>query len=151
MLKLVKMEQEEFDIIRGRIISDYAKEKVSVGHWQEDEAIELSKETFDKILKNGVDTENHYIMAVYEDEEKKVGFVWFNIFDEAVFVNDLFIYEDFKNKDYELQFVEALENKVADLGAKKINLHTFGYKEGEIAIYSKMGYEITDIYMTKKI
>jgi GNAT superfamily N-acetyltransferase len=145
------MEEKEFNIIKGRIISDYAKEKVSVGHWQKDEAIELSKETFDKILKNGVDTDNHYIMTVYEDEEKKIGFVWFNIFKETVFLNDLCIYDDFKGKGYEIQFVEALENRVAELGAKKINLHSFGYKEGEIAIYSKMGYEITDIYMTKKI
>ncbi len=133
------------------MISDYAKEKVRVGHWQEDEAIELSKETFEKILKNGADTSNHYIMKAYEDEEKKIGFIWFNVFDDSVFVNDLCVYDDFKGKDYELQIVEALEEKAAKIGAKKINLHSFGYNEGAVATYRKMGYEITDVYMNKKI
>lgn len=71
MLKLVKMKQNEYDVIKGKLISDYAKEKVRVGHWQENEAIELSKETLEKILKDGVDTNNHYLMTAYKDEEKK--------------------------------------------------------------------------------
>ncbi|WP_372712863.1 GNAT family N-acetyltransferase [Ilyobacter sp.] len=151
MLKLVKMKNEEYDVIKGKLISDYAKEKVRVGHWQEDEAIELSKETLEKILKDGVDTSNHHIMNAYEDEEKKVGFIWFNIFNKSVFVNALCIYDEFKGKDYEIKIVEALEEKSYDYAAKKINLHSFGYNEGAIAAYRKMGYEITDVYMNKKI
>ncbi|WP_321329215.1 GNAT family N-acetyltransferase [uncultured Ilyobacter sp.] len=151
MLKLVKMKQNEYDVIKGKLISDYAKEKVRVGHWQEDEAIELSKETLEKILKDGVDTSNHYLMSAYEDEEKKIGFIWFNIFNKSVFINALCIYDEFKGNDYEIKVVEALEEKSYDYGAKKINLHSFGYNEGAIASYRKMGYEITDVYMNKKI
>ena len=151
MLKLVKMKQNEYDVIKGKLISDYAKEKVRVGHWQENEAIELSKETLEKILKDGVDTNNHYLMTAYKDEEKKVGFIWFNIFNKSVFVNALCIYDEFKGNDYEIKVVEALEEKSYEYKAKKINLHSFGYNEGAIAAYRKMGYEITDVYMNKKI
>ena len=68
-----------------------------------------------------------------------------------MFINALCIYDEFKGNDYEIKVVEALEEKSYDYGAKKINLHSFGYNEGAIAAYRKMGYEITDVYMNKKI
>ena len=149
-MRLVKMSQNEFDIIKGRMIRDYAKDKIKVGHWQEEDAIELAKETLDNILRDGVDTENHYLLDICRDV-KKVGFVWFNVFKGTIYVNNYLIYDEHKGKDYELKMVELLEKKAEDLKVKKINLHSFGYNEEVIALYQKMGYDITDVYMSKKV
>lgn len=149
-MRLVKMTQEEFEVIKGRMIADYAKDKVRVGHWQEGDAIELAKETLDNILRDGVETEHHYLLDLCKDIDK-VGFVWFNIFKEVAYVNNYLIYDDHKGKDYELKMVELLEDMAADLKVKKINLHSFGYNENAIAMYQKMGYDITDVYMSKKV
>ena len=149
-MRLIKMNQEEFDLIKGRMIRDYAKDKIKVGHWQEEDAIDLAKETLDNILRDGVETEHHYLLDICKDIDK-VGFVWFNVFKETIYVNNYLIYDEHKGKDYEVKMVELLEGMAADLAVKKINLHSFGYNEEAIALYQKMGYDITDVYMSKKV
>jgi hypothetical protein len=44
MLKLERMSESDFNMVKGKMIADYAKDKVKVGHWSEAEAVELSKE-----------------------------------------------------------------------------------------------------------
>ncbi len=149
-MRLVKMTQEEFDVIKGRMIRDYAQDKIKVGHWQEADAIELAKETLDNILRDGVETEHHFLLDICKDIDK-VGFVWFNLFNETIYVNNYLIYDEHKGKDYEIEMVGLLEEMADDLRARKVNLHSFGYNEAAIALYQKMGYDITDVYMSKKM
>lgn len=149
-MRLVRMTQEEFDVIKGRMIRDYAQDKIRVGHWQEEDAIDLAKETLDNILRDGVETKHHYLLDLCKDIDK-VGFVWFNVFQNTIYVNNYLIYDEYRGKDYELKMVELLEDMAGDLDVGKINLHSFGYNENAIAMYQKMGYDITDVYMSKKV
>jgi len=150
MLKLERMSEADFNIVKGKMIADYAKDKVKVGHWSEREALEFSKEALEKILKDGISTPNHYLLNAYEDEVK-VGFVWMNKFNGEMFVNNTCIFEEFQENEYELKFIELIEDKANELDTKKINIHSYGYNEKNIAVYKKMGYDITDIYLNKVI
>ncbi|OQY42809.1 MAG: hypothetical protein B6227_00910 [Fusobacteriia bacterium 4572_74] len=150
MLKLVRMSETDFNMVKGKMIADYAKDKIKVGYWSEREALELSKEALDEILKDGISTPNHYLLNAYEDEIK-VGFVWMNEFNNEIFVNNTCIFEEFQEKEYELEFIELIEEKANELDIKKINIHSYGYNEKNIAVYKKMGYDITDIYLNKEI
>lgn len=149
-MKLTKMTQDEFNIIKGRMITDYAKDKVKVGHWQDEDAIHLAKETLDNILRDGVDTKGHYLIDVCKGIDR-IGFLWFNVFKGTAYVNNYLIYDEFKGESYEVEMVEKLEEMLEELSVKQINLHSFGYNEGSIAMYLKMGYDITDVYMSKKL
>jgi hypothetical protein len=142
------MSKEDFDLIKGKMIADYAKDKVRVGHWSEMEAMELSKEALDKILKDGVETPNHYLLNAIEDETK-IGFVWMNEANGEIFVNDTCIFEDYRDKNYELKFIEVIEEKANSLDITKINIHSYGYNEKNLEVYKKMGYDITDVYLNK--
>jgi GNAT superfamily N-acetyltransferase len=148
MLKLVKMTPEDFDIVKGKMIADYAKDKIRVGHWSETEALELSKEALDNILKDGVETPNHYLLNAIDNEEK-IGFVWMNEINGEIFVNDTCIFEEFQEKKYEKKFIEMIEEKANKLDIKRINIHSYGYNEKNIEVYKKMGYDITDVYLNK--
>ena len=148
MLKLEKMSEADFDIVKGKMIADYAKDKVRVGHWSESEALELSKEALDQILKDGVFTPNHYLLNAVEGKIK-VGFIWMNEFNGEIFVNDTCIFEKYIERDYEVKFIKVIEEKANKLDIKKINIHSYGYNEKNIEVYKKMGYDITDIYLNK--
>lgn len=150
MLKLERMSETDFNTVKGKMIADYAKDKVKVGHWSDRDALELSKEALDKILSDGIATPNHYLLNAYENEIK-VGFVWMNRFNHEMFVNNTCIFEEFQEKEYELEFIELIEEKANELEVKKINIHSYGYNEKNIAVYKKMGYDITDIYLNKGI
>ena len=148
MLRLEKMSKEDFDLIKGKMIADYAKDKVKVGYWSETEALELSKEALDKILKNGVETPNHYLFNAYENDVK-VGFIWMSEYNGEMFVNDTCIFEKYQDKNYEIKFIEVIEEQANNLDINKINIHSYGYNEKNLEVYKKMGYDITDVYLNK--
>ncbi|MEI6857993.1 GNAT family N-acetyltransferase [Psychrilyobacter sp.] len=150
MLKLEKMSESDFNMVKGKMIADYAKDKVKVGHWSESDALELSKEALDEILSDGISTPNHYLLNAYKGEIK-VGFVWMNSFNNEMFVNNTCIFEEFQGNEYELEFIKLIENKANELEIKKINIHSYGYNEKNIEVYKKMGYDITDIYLNKGV
>lgn len=50
MITLKPMAEEEFQRYCEYAIEDYAKEKVAAGNWSEDEAVNLSKIEFDRLL-----------------------------------------------------------------------------------------------------
>ena len=56
-MKLIKMIQSELDLIKGKMIADYAKDKIKMGVWGEEDALELAKDTFNTMLKNGIETD----------------------------------------------------------------------------------------------
>ncbi len=150
MLRLVDMTKEEFEVIKGRMISDYAKDKVRAGHWSQTDAIDLSKETFEKILNSGIETEGHYFLNVY-DKEQKVGFLWVNLIEEGLYLNNLLVYDEFKKSGYEKEVIQLLEERARELRAQKIFMHNFGYDENTVSLYQGLGYKVTDVYYKKNI
>lgn len=73
-MKLINMTQSEFDLIKGKMIADYAKDKIKMGIWSEEDALELAKDTFNTILKKGVNTENQYLYNLLSPQGEKKAF-----------------------------------------------------------------------------
>ena len=150
MLRLMDMTIEEFELIKGKMISDYAKDKVKVGQWSQTEAIDLSKETFDEILGSGMNTEGHYFLNVY-DKEQKVGFIWIKLMDQEIYLNNFSIYDEFKKSGYEKEAIQLLEERATEMRAKNIVMHNYGYDEKAVKLYQGLGYKVTDVYYKKNI
>ena len=64
MITLKPMAEEEFQRYCEYAIEDYAKEKVAAGNWSEDEAVNLSKIEFDRLLPKGEKTEYNYLYSI---------------------------------------------------------------------------------------
>jgi ribosomal protein S18 acetylase RimI-like enzyme len=150
MLKFEKMTNEDLELVRGKMINDYAKAKIEVGVWSDVEALELAKETFETLLKKGVSADKNYFYQMFDGEEK-VGYTWFALPEAELFLYTVSIYENYKNKEYEKKAMETIEHEAKILGAKKITAHIFGQNDDELNQYKKFGYHITDITVCKKI
>ncbi len=59
--------------------------------------------------------------------------------------------EEFRRRGYGRQALLTLEAKVKDLGIDKIALHVFAHNRVAQALYESAGFEMTGIYMTKKL
>lgn len=66
------------------------------------------------------------------------------------FIMDILIFEKYQGRGYGKETMAALDDEVRKLGLKQISLHVFGHNERAFRLYQKMGYEVTDIQMTKK-
>ena len=156
MIRLTSMTAADFQAYLEEDTERYAQERVRAGDWHPSEALQKSREEHQQLLPDGLATKNHYLLSI-EDEAlgSKVGVIWFAIYDRQLqpvaFVYDFSIYEEFQRRGYGRQALLTLEAKVKELGIDKIALHVFAHNHVARALYEDAGFEMTGIYMTKKL
>src|SRR5215472_11477209 len=122
MVTLQPMTQEEYTSYQEPAIAEYAQGHVEDGQWSADEALERSREEFQGLLPEGVDTPNNYLFTVVNGEGQKVGILWFAVRESGgklwAWVYDVRIDEAFRRRGYAQEAFAELENKVLALGGK---------------------------------
>jgi ribosomal protein S18 acetylase RimI-like enzyme len=156
MIELVPMTQPEFDKFLSVEIVEYAQEHVTAGNWHPDEALQLSKEEHDKLLPNGLASPNQYLYSIQETESgSNIGLIWFANQQQGLshyaFIYDFRIDEAQRGKGYGKQTMLAIEDKVRALGLDTVALHVFAHNRIAQALYEKVGYQVTDMWMSKKL
>lgn len=156
MLKLVPMTQEIYDPYIENLLQDYSQEHVKTGNWKPEEALDRAREQVAQLLPDGPRTENQYLYSLHDEEiDENVGVLWFAVRSQGhkseAFIYDIVIFEDHRRQGYATSALAALEAKVLELGVYKISLHVFGHNSPAISLYEKIGYEPTNIMMTKEL
>ena len=81
--------------------------------------------------------------------------LWFAIQAQGhkpeAFIYDIMIYEAYRRQGYATSALKVMEAKVRELGFYKISLHVFGHNSPAISLYEKIGYQPTNIMMTKEL
>lgn len=154
MVTLVPMNEQEYEIFVARSITDYADDKVKAGTWAPDEAQQLSAESFERLLPDGLNTPTEHLYSVLDTSRNaKVGDLWIHISEgplgRSAFIYDILIYESFQGQGYGTQTMTALEEEARRQKVDRISLHVFGHNKIALSLYQKMGFETTDINMTK--
>ena len=154
MSTLIPMTQPEYEVYLKHLIPDYAADNVRAGYWDESEALEKSRKQVDSLLPQGLQTKDHYIYTLV-DEEQAVGMIWLRAqLDRAVksgFIYDVIVDEKFRGKGYGRQLMSLIEEKARELDLKSIGLHVFAYNKVAKNLYESLGYEITSLNMIKKL
>lgn len=139
---LRKMSNIEFKNYIDNAIKSYAKEKIESGNWTED----------DKLLPNGVNSNNNYLFSILNESDNVIGMIWLNAKENNLgFIYDLNIYKEYQGKGYGLKAMEEIENIARSLELEKIELHVFGHNTKAINLYEKLNYRKTNIIMSKKL
>lgn len=145
----------EFNAYMEKSIEEYAKEKVRSGNWKEDEAMELSKNSFLKLLPDGKNTKGHAVMSIVDRENgKNIGVLWVewkNREFNSSYIWDIVIYKEFRRMGYGYSAMKELEKMAKINGSSSIVLHVFGHNKPAIEMYQKLGFKTTNIIMKKEI
>jgi ribosomal protein S18 acetylase RimI-like enzyme len=156
MVRLVPMSQTDFEAYLASSVQEYAQEHVLAGNWPAEKALQMAEESFHRLLPDGLATSDQYLFTI-EDETlgEKVGVLWFAAEEREggprAFVYDLQIDKAYRRQGYGMQAFEALEDKVRALGLTRIMLHVFGHNHAAQAMYTKLGYEVVDLIMSKAL
>ncbi|MGG6313409.1 GNAT family N-acetyltransferase [Paenibacillus macerans] len=156
MVKLVPMNEVEYRAFLSWSVREYAEEKLTAGAWKAEEAPALAEAAFRRFLPDGRETAEAYLFVVRDEASSEaVGHLWFNVMEREsgreAFILDILIDEAFQGKGYGKAAMTALEREVRRLGLNKISLHVFGHNQRAYSLYQKMGYEATDIQMSKTL
>ena len=152
---LVPMTPDAFAAWIDAIVAAYAGDKVRVGTWAADEALERSRRAFDELLPDGLATAGHELRSIVAEDGTSVGVLWFAPNDEmrgaVAFIYDIEIDEAHRGRGYGRAALEALEPLARSLGFDSIGLHVFGDNDVARGLYRSAGYVETDITMRKSI
>lgn len=156
MVQLVPMTDFDFQAYLEGAVEEYAQEHVKAGNWDASEALQKSKTEYMQLLPDGVASKDQYLFTIEDAQaELKVGMIWFaarhNGPRTVAFIYDFRIYDEYQRKGYGSHTLSAIETEVRELGIDTISLHVFGHNQAAIALYEKMGYETTNLHMSKKL
>jgi ribosomal protein S18 acetylase RimI-like enzyme len=150
------MTEGEFFAFATEAVPAYAADKVASGQWSKDEALELSRKSFDELLPLGLATPDNYLFTIRDSTEQAgVGMLWIAVQDRGgkriAYVYDISVKPQHQREGYATRALLALEDKVRSLGLSGIALHVFGHNAVAHALYVKLGYQPTNISMFKAI
>jgi ribosomal protein S18 acetylase RimI-like enzyme len=153
MPDLVPMTQLEFDAFLARSIPEYAAEHVRTGNWLESESLEKSRKEFEELLPQGLKSEDNFLYTLV-DGDQTVGMIWVKVKthpSRSGFIYDVFIEERFRGKGYGKRLMLLLEEKAREMELKSLALHVFGSNYVARKLYETIGYEITNVMMSKTL
>ena len=155
-VELISFDQAEFETYLEQLLVHYTADKLAAGNVAPENADETVRAEVNRLLPQGMQTPNHTFFSIRDaDSGEKVGLLWI-YFDpqdqrQQAFVYDLEIDPAYRRRGYASQSLLALETMLRARGARKIGLHVFGFNTGAQALYRKLGYQITNIQMSKSL
>lgn len=155
-VRLAPMTQPEYEAFLAFSVKDYAGEHVKAGNWSADEALAKSEAEFKQLLPEGKESKDNYLFSIFDaGSGVYVGNIWFAATNRGgqrqAFIYDFRILEAFHRQGYGTQAMLALEEEVQKLGIRRIALHVFGHNQAARGLYEKVGYEATDLHMSKRL
>lgn len=143
MIKLEKMTQDEFNKFTERSLKNYANELIKSGMENELTAYEEAKLQFEKILPDGLKSNDNFLYVARNELYEDVGVIWYQMNprnNEYGFICDFYIYEIHRRKGYGTQVLTAIEEDAHKHGIKVMVLSVFKYNTPACELYYKVGY-----------
>ncbi len=151
MVRLVKMQQEDFEPYLERGIREYAEDHVRNGNWTAEESLERSRKEFQELLPDGVNSRDQFLYSIVgEKNNNQIGLLWVQIKDQKAFIYDFIVDESFRGKGYGKQALHAMDEILKSMSVESVGLHVFGDNVTAQELYRKMGFEITGMHMKKR-
>jgi ribosomal protein S18 acetylase RimI-like enzyme len=153
MTWLVPMIAAEFEAFIAEATSGYAADQVRAAQWTADEALALSRQSFDALLPQGLATPGNWLYSLVDDDQSVVGVLWvaeqLRAGRPIAYVYNLRISPAHQRHGHASRALLALEAQLPAMGLSGIALHVFGHNAPATALYAKLGFEPTSIHLFK--
>jgi GNAT superfamily N-acetyltransferase len=153
-LRLRRMNADEFEAYRSRIVTDYAAAHVDAGDWSPDRAEGLAGKETESLLPAGADTQGMLLLTAESLQDGVVGLAWVALEHgekRGAWVYDIEIVSGQRGKGHGRALLHAVEQLVLEHGVESIGLNVFAGNGFARRLYESAGYEATSIQMRKAL
>jgi ribosomal protein S18 acetylase RimI-like enzyme len=160
-VRLEPMTEEQYVEYRSAAEVDYGRNIAASGAMAEADARAHATEDFARLLPDGLRSEGHLFFSAYdaatdpEHESKPVGLLWLHLELKSdgwhAFGYDFEVREDVRRQGYGRAVMVAAEQECRARGVVAVRLNVFGFNLGAQALYEQMGFEVTNVLMTKRL
>jgi ribosomal protein S18 acetylase RimI-like enzyme len=154
MIRLVRMDEAEYQAYLAISIPAYAADKLQAGNWTADEALERAQLEYGHFLPQGIDTPGHFIGKLLSEAGEVVGYLWYAGLANnpgTAFIFDFEIYTPFRRRGYATQALALLAEEARGQGFKRLALHVFGANTAARMLYKKTGFIETNVQMARDL
>ncbi|WP_223484036.1 GNAT family N-acetyltransferase [Pseudomonas sp. A-RE-19] len=151
---LAPMDNADFVTFAERAVAEYGQGMVASGEWASEEASQKSRNVFEQLLPQGLQTENNQLWVI-KDEDRRVGELWLAQRHAGtrpiVFILDLYIEPGERRQGYARQSMLAAEAWARQTGCEEVRLHVFGRNDAARRLYEQLGYGVASLTMAKPL
>lgn len=155
MVRLVRMNPEQFSKMRDRRIVAYAVDMIRIGEWARTEAEQRSREEVDGLLPGGLSTPDQYLMEILTDEGTEAGAVWFGVrrtpTGDAGFIHWLEVFAQFRGRGYGKEALSEVEEILSEKGVHRLGVNVFANEPAAVALYQHTGYQTVSCLFEKPL
>lgn len=156
MIELRNMSSAEFSEYMKYAVDNYAAEKRKGEGYSQEEALNIAKESYARLLPQGLESKNQFLFSVFEkDNSKPIGILWFakkmNGEKPYAFIYDIELTSEMRGKGLGKKLMSMTEDAVRKVGCVSIGLHVFDHNTAAVALYEKSGFETTSRMMKKDL
>ena len=151
MITLRLMQAEEFPSYRDYFVVDYADEiAANYGYTLEKSRSIAIQELLDD-LPQTVDTPDHYLLCIENDNDGLLGYLWYKLFDngKTAFIYDFVVSKEFRGMGYGKAALIALEKQLFQSSVEQIKLRVAFENSRALSLYKKLEFNITGYNMIK--
>lgn len=146
---------DEFVKWKAHSFESYKKEKEKSG-LSPDDAQAVAERSFNGLLPNDELSPNQFIFSVIEKAtEKVIGTLWWGLQGEgnakSPWIYDIELHESSRGKGYGRATMLAAELIVKEKGFSKLGLHVFGHNKVARGLYESLGFQTTNVVMSKDL
>jgi ribosomal protein S18 acetylase RimI-like enzyme len=160
-VRLEPMTEEQYVEYRAAAEVDYGRNIAASGAMVEADARERAAEDFARLLPDGLSSEGHVFFSAYDaatdpgQDGEAVGMLWLHLEQKSdgwhAFGYDFEVREDLRRQGYGRAVMVAAEQECRARGVVAVRLNVFGFNRGAQALYEQMGFQVTNVLMTKRL
>jgi ribosomal protein S18 acetylase RimI-like enzyme len=149
MVILQKMTDDNFQMWNSNIWAAYKSELMQSGVSEADADKDIER-NLKETMPDGKPTPNQFFFDVMQDLIH-VGSVWLSTEKGEWYIYDIEVKPEFRGQGLGRKTMQAIETYVRSSGGSKIGLAVFGFNDVARKLYLSEGYEITRLFMEKKL
>ena len=154
-MQMIKMDQIEFQKFYDRSLIEHAKQHSEDTGDLIDDSLIKAKLVIDNHFPDGLFSKDQHLYHLKNESQAAVGYLWFGIRHQhnkkKVFIYDILVEESFRGLGYSKIMLNWLESETKRRLIDEISLHVLGYNHTAKALYDSFGFEVTNLYMSKKV
>ncbi len=153
MIKLTEITKIEFEKYKEIFIK---KETIEVSEnykYTQEQAKENAVRDFDKYFPNGKTKKNEFLVCISSNQagdNKTLGYLWYCISNDYIFIFDFFVHPEFKGNGYGSQTIEGLQNLSLEKNIHQIRLRVARSYKRAFKLYQELGFITTGTNMMKR-
>jgi RimJ/RimL family protein N-acetyltransferase len=153
MVQLIKMDTETFQRFARHSAATYAQ-ALEQAYAQERTSPE-GENLLSNLLPQGLETPNHYLFTLHDDDGEQVGVLWYGIIEDddakTLFIYDFEIFPYAQRRGHAKTTLKQIQQWATTQGIQHLELNVFFDNHPARMLYDWFGMKPTEMTMTKAL